>query len=66
VLMRNLIEYCRDTGIGELTGDIMAVNRPMLDLARSLGFELVPGADAGIVRARMRPAAAPSSSAGPA
>jgi acetyltransferase len=64
-LMRRLIDYCREAGIGELTGEIMAANRSMLDLARSLGFELVAADEAGVMRARMQPDAAPAPSAGP-
>ena len=52
-LMGLLIDYSREAGVGELWGEIMAQNRPMLDLARALGFELQAGSGPGIVRARM-------------
>jgi acetyltransferase len=38
VLMRHLIAYARDKGIGDLYGDVLAENRAMLALADKLGF----------------------------
>jgi acetyltransferase len=71
VLMQQIIDYCRRSGVGELWGEIMMANRAMLDLARRLGFELVPGSAPGILRARMtlaggrERAAEPSAGAAP-
>ncbi|HUF79820.1 MAG TPA: GNAT family N-acetyltransferase, partial [Burkholderiales bacterium] len=53
VLMKKLIGYCRESGVGQLVGDILAANPGMLALARSLGFELTAGADPGVRRARI-------------
>ena len=39
-LMRRLIEYGREAGIGRLTGDVLKENRAMLDMCRDLGFRL--------------------------
>ena len=37
-LMRRIIEYARARGIGEIYGDVLQENQPMLKLCRSLGF----------------------------
>jgi acetyltransferase len=37
-LMRRIIDYARNRGIGELYGDVLAENRPMLKLCEVLGF----------------------------
>jgi acetyltransferase len=66
VLMKKLIGYCRESGVGQLVGDILAVNPGMLALARSLGFELTAGADPGVRRARMTLTRAPAASCPPA
>jgi acetyltransferase len=39
LLMRRLIDYARGRGIGEIFGQVLAENRRMLGLSRSLGFE---------------------------
>lgn len=39
-LMCHLIEYARSRGIGELRGDILRENTPMLALCRALNFEV--------------------------
>jgi acetyltransferase len=60
LLMMKLVGYCRESGIGQLVGEILVMNHPMVALARRVGFELTP-ADAGILRARLalsRPAEA--------
>ena len=51
LLLKKLVNYCSDSGIGALVGEILVVNRPMAALARRLGFDLAPGADAGVLRA---------------
>jgi acetyltransferase len=40
LLMRKLIRYCRERGIGELRGSVLMENAAMLALARSLGFRV--------------------------
>jgi acetyltransferase len=40
MMMRHLIDYARETRIGELYGEILPENTPMLALARDLGFAL--------------------------
>jgi acetyltransferase len=39
LLMRRLIEYTRDRGIGEILGHVLRENSAMLANCRSLGFE---------------------------
>lgn len=39
-LMRKMVDYCRARGTVEMVGDVLPDNRPMLDLARELGFEI--------------------------
>jgi acetyltransferase len=38
--MEEIIEYARGRGIGEIWGEVLAENEPMLNLVRSLGFAL--------------------------
>jgi acetyltransferase len=38
LLMRQIIAYCRRRGVGEIFGDVLTDNAPMLALSRSLGF----------------------------
>jgi len=38
-LMQKMINYCRDKGTIEMMGTVLADNRPMLGLAKRLGFE---------------------------
>jgi acetyltransferase len=40
LLMRKLIDYCRERGTSELWGSVMADNAVMLQLARTLGFRV--------------------------
>ena len=53
LLMKKIIRYCREQGIGELVGDMLATNRRMLALARGLGFEVCPGEDPQVVQGRL-------------
>jgi acetyltransferase len=53
LLMKKIIRYCREQGIGELVGDILATNHRMLALARGLGFEVRPGEDPQVLRGRL-------------
>ena len=38
MLMRRIIDYARNRGIGELFGEVLAENRPMLRLCEAFGF----------------------------
>jgi acetyltransferase len=40
VLMTRLIDVAGQIGIGELIGDVLHENRPMLDMCRELGFTI--------------------------
>ncbi|MFZ2008305.1 MAG: GNAT family N-acetyltransferase [Stellaceae bacterium] len=40
LLLTRLIEVAREAGIGELFGDVLHENKPMLDMCRGLGFHL--------------------------
>ena len=50
-LLAKLIEAGRRRGVKRLYGEILATNRPMLELARKLGFELGRHEDPTITRA---------------
>lgn len=50
VLMNALIEAAKRQGMREMDGFVLAVNQPMLRLARRLGFSIAPDADDGTVR----------------
>ena len=53
-LMEEIIEHARRTGIGEVYGTILADNRPMIELARKLGFTIARDPDDGsLVIARL-------------
>lgn len=39
-LMQKMIDYCRARGTVEMVGNVLADNRPMLQLAEHLGFEV--------------------------
>jgi len=51
--MKKIIRYCRERGIGEIVGEVLAANHRMLALARDLGFEIVPGDEPSVLRARL-------------
>jgi acetyltransferase len=40
VSMHRLIEVARQWGIGELVGDVLSENEPMLEMCRELGFAM--------------------------
>jgi acetyltransferase len=42
LLMTRLIGIARQRGIGELVGEVMRENEPMLQMCRELGFSIVP------------------------
>lgn len=57
LLMRRIIEYCRRKGVGEIFGDVLMDNKPMLALSRSLGFRVESRLDdpgSVVVRLRLR------------
>jgi len=49
-LMTALIDAARGRGIGEMEGFVLAVNQPMLRLARRLGFSIAADPDDASVR----------------
>ncbi|HVB17981.1 MAG TPA: GNAT family N-acetyltransferase, partial [Stellaceae bacterium] len=52
-LMTRLIAVARQKGVGELVGEVMRENRPMLAMCRELGFTVAPDpADASIVQVK--------------
>lgn len=53
LLMERLIEVARHHGIGELTGEVLHENEPMLEMCRELGFAMeFDPEDASLVRVR--------------
>jgi acetyltransferase len=42
LLMTRLIDIARQRGIGELAGEVLRENKPMLQMCRELGFSMVP------------------------
>ena len=53
VLMRRLIEIARQYRVGELLGDVLRENEPMLSMCRELGFEIMADPnDAALMRVR--------------
>lgn len=49
-LMRQLIDVARARGLNTMEGEVMANNRPMLDMARNLGFSILPDpGEAGVM-----------------
>lgn len=52
-LMAKLIDTARRRGVKRLYGDILATNRPMIELVRSLGFQLHRHEDPTLTRAAL-------------
>ena len=53
LLMTRLIDIARQWGIGELVGEVLRENGPMLEMCRALGFAIAPDPDdAAILRVR--------------
>ncbi|MCM0021575.1 MAG: bifunctional acetate--CoA ligase family protein/GNAT family N-acetyltransferase, partial [Tagaea sp.] len=53
-LMRRILDYAKNVGIGVVFGEILRENRPMLEICRALGFVLRPEPDMPeIVRAEI-------------
>ncbi len=51
LMMRRILAYARGRGIAQVFGDVLAENRPMLELSRALGFALSRSPeDPGVVR----------------
>lgn len=46
-LMQKIIRYCQARGTGELVGETLSSNQPMLTLAAELGFEATTDPEAG-------------------
>jgi len=42
LLMKRLIDIAGERGIGELVGDVLRENEPMLQMCRELGFTIAP------------------------
>jgi acetyltransferase len=40
--MTRLIDIARQYGVGELVGEVLRENGPMLEMCRALGFAIVP------------------------
>ncbi|HQC71091.1 MAG TPA: GNAT family N-acetyltransferase [Candidatus Competibacteraceae bacterium] len=54
LLLRRLIHYARSQNLGELFGEILRENRPMLELCRAMGFQLRRCAeDSGVIIATL-------------
>lgn len=54
LLLRRIIAYARGRGVSQIFGDILAENRPMLELCGRLGFGLKRDpADPGAIRASL-------------
>jgi acetyltransferase len=53
-LLEKTTRYCREKGVKELVGEILADNAAMLGLAKSLGFERHPTEDPDVVAVRLR------------
>ena len=45
LLMTRLIDIARQSGIGELVGEVFRENGPMLEMCRTLGFAIAPDPD---------------------
>jgi acetyltransferase len=55
LLMNRLIDIARQCGIGELVGEVLPENWPMLQICRALGFTVAPDPeDTAVLRVRRR------------
>ncbi len=52
-LMRKMIDYCRSRGTVEMVGNVLPDNRPMLQLAEHLGFEIKYNPDEEVMDLRL-------------
>jgi acetyltransferase len=56
LMLGRMLDYARDRGIGEVFGDILAENTPMIALCRDVHFSLYPLPESGgIIRASRKP-----------
>jgi acetyltransferase len=55
MLMHHIIDYGSSRGIREIYGDVLSDNGAMLDLCRHLGFKVLSGGQAGVVRVSLAP-----------
>ncbi len=55
LLLAHLIEYAKSRGISELFGDVLAGNRPMLELCSQLGFTISTTESSDALRATLAP-----------
>jgi len=53
ILLDKMIRYCQGHGTGEIMGQVLAENAPMLSLARRLGFESKATREAGVREVRL-------------
>jgi acetyltransferase len=53
MLMQKLVDYCRSRGTREIVGEAMSQNSRVIALARSLGFEVIPGPE-GVRQLRLQ------------
>ena len=54
-LMRHLIRYAEKEGLRELVGDVLASNQRMIEMCRTLGFEISPDPeDLSICKVRLK------------
>jgi len=52
VLLERIVDFACENGIAELTGTVLAENRPMLGLARAAGFR-VTGSEGPVISMRL-------------
>ncbi|WP_425463031.1 hypothetical protein [Luteimonas granuli] len=57
-LLRRVVRWARGKRLAAVHGDVPEGNGPLMDLALSMGFGVVEGADPGFVRVRLPLAAA--------
>lgn len=53
-LVEKMIRYCRSRGTGELMGQVLSENTPMLSLAKKLGFRSQLDREAGLLEVRLQ------------
>lgn len=53
LLMRKIIDYCRQRGTREIVGDILRENQAMRTLAAELGFKTMPGSNSEVIVMRL-------------
>jgi acetyltransferase len=53
-LLEKMIRYCRSRGTGEVVGQVLSENVPMLSLAQRLGFRSQFNREAGVLEVRLQ------------